>query len=133
VRVLICGSRNWTNKAPIFTYLDGLLVSCKKAGGQLVVIEGGAKGADVIAQEWCANQDDIEHLSYAADWSEYGKAAGAIRNEKMLKEGKPDLVMAFKSDFDWFFEAGGTEHMVKIASKAGVPCYVISKNEYTVK
>lgn len=126
MRVLICGSRNWKHKGPIKTYLDGLH---KAFGDALVIIEGGADGADRIAGEW-AIDNEVEHLIYEADWETHGKSAGPVRNEKMLKEGKPDLVLGFKSGFDWFFQRGGTEHMINIAGKAGVPTYVISKNEY---
>lgn len=128
VRVLICGDRNYNQKAPIKTYLDGLYA---QFGKDLVIIEGGAKGADKIAAEWCGDKD-VEHLQFPADWDAHGKSAGSIRNKQMLKEGKPDLVIAFKDRFDWFFGTGGTENMIEIATKAGVPAYVMSKNTYKV-
>lgn len=40
-------------------------------------------------------------------------AAGPIRNSRMLREGKPDLVLAFPGH-------GGTADMVKQAGEAGV-------------
>jgi hypothetical protein len=49
---------------------------------------------------------------YKADWDTYGKSAGPIRNQKMLDTGI-DYVIAFPG-------GRGTEHMKKIARKAGV-------------
>lgn len=43
-----------------------------------------------------------------------GKAAGPIRNQRMLDEGKPDLVVAFPG-------GRGTADMVRRAKAAGVP------------
>jgi hypothetical protein len=32
---------------------------------------------------------------YVAQWKKHGRAAGPIRNQRMLDKGKPDLVVAF--------------------------------------
>jgi len=39
------------------------------------------------------------------EWDELGKKAGPLRNQRMLDEGKPDLVVAFPG-------GGGTKDMV---------------------
>lgn len=99
------------------------------------LIEGGADGADDAAAAWAEDSpmhshnehpDDppFEHLKFKADWLSYAKAAGPIRNKKMLDEGKPDLVIAFHDDID---NSKGTKHMVGIAKKARVPAYVVSR------
>ena len=59
-----------------------------------MVIVGGARGADTMAAEW-ATARSIPCLIYMADWSGLGPKAGPIRNQRMLDEGKPDLVIAF--------------------------------------
>ncbi len=108
-----------------------------------VLIEGGAKGADAVAAWWAtcspfhshaklpedptdysAYPDDppFVHLKFRAKWGEYGKAAGAIRNQQMLDEGKPDLVLAFSHDLA---NSKGTKDMVNRARKNGVENYVI--------
>jgi UDP-N-acetylmuramoylalanine-D-glutamate ligase len=51
--------------------------------------------------------------TYEADWDTHGKAAGPIRNKRMLDEGKPDLVVAFPG-------GRGTANMISQARKAGV-------------
>jgi hypothetical protein len=78
----------------------------------VTIIHGKAKGADSIADEWAAvNWLSVEE--YEADWATHGKAAGPIRNQQMLDEGKPDMVVAFSG-------RTGTADMVRRARKAGI-------------
>jgi hypothetical protein len=51
---------------------------------------------------------------YVAQWKKHGRAAGPIRNQRMLDEGKPDLVVAFPG-------GRGTADMIRRAERAGVP------------
>jgi hypothetical protein len=48
-----------------------------------------------------------------ADWAGLGRKAGPLRNERMLHEGKPQLVVAAPG-------GRGTSHMTHIAREAGV-------------
>ena len=110
LRVLVCGGRRYPNRRAVFDALD-------KLAGQhplgLFIIEGGATGADSFAQQW---RYDRGHpgLTYRADWKAYGQAAGPIRNQRMLAEGKPDVVLAFPG-------GRGTRHMLSLAEAAAVP------------
>lgn len=150
-RVLVCGSRTWAtqgmdidpydySRGPQYDHgsddaqltiavLRGLYERHKQRaenGEPFVIIEGGAPGADSIAwafADW--NQmmwADIEHIHIEPDWKKYGKRAGYIRNQRMLDEGKPNLVIAFSHDLE---NSKGTKMMVDIARKAGVKTYVI--------
>lgn len=76
------------------------------------VISGGATGADSAAIDW-AVVNWCTFDEYKADWDRYGKRAGFIRNQQMLDEGKPDIVMAFPG-------GNGTNDMVSKARMAGV-------------
>lgn len=84
----------------------------------LVVIEGAAKGADQLAYEW-AREGRVRHCRFRAEWSRYGKFAGLRRNATMLREGKPDVVLAFPG-------GRGTRDMIDRARKAGVPVLLSS-------
>lgn len=128
MRLLVCGSRDWGDKEIIHTVLEGFAArhDLKR------VIAGGAPGADTLAFDW-AYEKDI-HWVFPADWKKYGKAAGPRRNQQMLDQGKPDMVLAFKDGFDykwaWGVESAsghGTEDMVLRAKNAGVPVYVIER------
>ena len=46
--VLVCGSREWTDRDSVTAMLDGLV----ERHGSIVVIEGGARGADSVAAGW---------------------------------------------------------------------------------
>ena len=57
------------------------------------IIEGGSRGADSVARGW-ARRNSVPCTSLYADWGRYKKAAGPIRNEKMLFDEHPDIVIA---------------------------------------
>lgn len=126
VRVLVCGSRVWTDGWIIHRLLDGIDYYHHAHDSPVTVIEGGARGADHAAAEWVAGFGDEypkEHVQYEADWDTHGRSAGPIRNQQMLDEGKPTVVLAFSDDIA---NSKGTADMVRRAKKAGVPVYVIS-------
>lgn len=58
-----------------------------------LLMHGAAKGADVMAGDWACSYG-IPVRRFPADWSK-GVSGGPIRNQLMLAEGKPDLVVAF--------------------------------------
>lgn len=68
--------------------------------------------ADSVAREL-----GLRPESHPAMWGRDKKAAGAIRNRKMLRLGA-ELVIAFHDDLEG--RSRGTKDMVGIARKAGV-------------
>jgi len=117
VRVLICGDRNWTNPTPIQSFLSTLPPGS-------TIITGGCRGADKIAEE-LATDMGIPVSTYPADWSQHGRAAGPIRNLRMLTQGKPDLVVAFHDNLE---HSKGTKNMLKQATEKGVPTKLLTSN-----
>ena len=115
--LLICGSRTWRDEGRLFSILDlrtELAMPTK-------VIVGGAQGADRLAELW-ARARGIPVAAFKAEWTAHGgKSAGPIRNRRMLLEGRPDMVIAFRMPG----VSKGTDHMVEIAEKAGVPVEVV--------
>lgn len=109
MRILVCGGRDFDNWDLLSDTLD--FESDYAVRGN-VIIQGGAIGADFLARVWAVDRR-VSYEEYPADWKKYGKAAGPIRNQQMLDEGKPDLVVAFPGGF-------GTADMVRRARKAGV-------------
>jgi hypothetical protein len=106
MRVLVCGGRDYDEWLKVFDELEGLKPY------PTTVIQGGASGADRHARDW-AHDSGTECITFDADWSKHGKSAGPIRNQRMLDEGKPDLVLAFPG-------GKGTADMVGRAKAAGV-------------
>lgn len=108
VKVLVCGGRDFNDAEMLGSWLGGI----QKDHGISRIIEGGARGADTLARlygEW----QRIQVVTYPADWKKHGKAAGPIRNQHMLDDSKPDLVVAFPG-------GNGTADMVRRATAAGV-------------
>ncbi len=109
VIALFCGSRDWSDRESIRAEVKAL------APGSIVV-EGGARGADRIAQEE-ARSLGIHVATVAALWRSLGRSAGPRRNEAMLRLG-PDVVHAYP------LGGRGTAHMIAAAERAGVEVVV---------
>lgn len=108
-RVLVCGGRDFADYDLLKTTLSALQIT---RGRFALVIHGAARGADRMAGTY-AERHDIPCHEYPADWQAHGKAAGPLRNQQMLKLGKPDLVVAFAG-------GRGTADMVQQARAANV-------------
>lgn len=123
MRLLVCGDRDWDDEWIVRTVVWGAAVSGHDDPVD-VLIEGEARGADSLAREAAKAYDEINVDPYPADWTEYGKAAGPIRNRQMLKEGRPDVVVAFHDDL---VMSKGTRDMCEVAAANGIPVYVVSR------
>jgi hypothetical protein len=116
MRVLVCGGRDFNDALTLGSWLGGIH---KNNGPITLLIEGGARGADFMARKF-AEWQGIPTKTFEADWTKHGKAAGPIRNQQMLDEGKPDLVVAFEG-------GAGTRDMVTKAKAAGVKILMATK------
>ena len=114
MKVLVCGDRRWGDLSAIMSRLEKL-----PAG--TVIIEGGATGADRLAQVAAVRLGFVV-AEYPAEWEKYGKRAGSIRNRRMLDE-KPDLVIAFHSNLA---VSRGTKDTVNEARRRGIPVEIIT-------
>lgn len=92
MRVIVCGGRDFSDRALLFLTLNNVLRSCRPS--DICIIHGSARGADSLAAEY-AKSHHFSESPYPADWKSFGRSAGPVRNEKMLREGKPDLIVAF--------------------------------------
>lgn len=135
MRVLVCGGRDYAKEDRINTVLGDLHHGT--AGPITCVIEGGATGVDRLAFHWSRNSLIKEHESYDALWNDvdvegavikyhkngmpYNIMAGPQRNQRMIDEGKPDLVVAFPG-------GNGTADMVRRARAARIPVLEIDSD-----
>jgi ABC-type Fe3+-hydroxamate transport system substrate-binding protein len=108
MRVVVCGGRDFTDSDLVFRTLNEL----HDATPITDLAHGGAPGADTIAGQWML-RTGRQPVVFLADWGKHGRAAGPIRNAKMLAELNPDLVVAFPG-------GRGTADMVAMAKAAGV-------------
>ena len=110
MRVIVCGGRDYANR----TVVGGVLGMLRDG---VTIVHGAASGADSLAAVEAALLGfDVE--AHPADWNAYGKAAGPIRNQRMLDAGA-DLVIAFPG-------GRGTADMVRRSREAGIVVLTVS-------
>lgn len=108
-RVLVCGGRDYRDWESAYQVLD----AAHFANPIECIIHGAARGADSIADDW-ARSRLVPTEPYPADWKRDGRGGGPIRNQRMLDEGKPHMVIAFPGGAD-------TADMIRRAEAAKVP------------
>lgn len=105
-RMMITGSRKITDEDYIFECLNSIYKRRKFN----LLIHGGARGVDTIAEKW-AKKKGIPILKFTPDWSLYGISAAIRRN----------TVMADQCDFGvaiWDSSSKGTvDAMQKLKSR----------------
>lgn len=135
--ILICGSRHWTDPAPIALILYGFAHRADQAGvprGEVVLINGFARGADKIASR-IGKDLGFDVRDHQAEWERHGDCwckdlskscgyAGFRRNREMLLE-EPTVVFGFTDDIA---KSDGTRDMIEIATADGIPAYVIGRH-----
>jgi hypothetical protein len=108
IAVLVCGGRDYADRERVFSLLD----LAHAASEFSCVIHGCARGADTLAGDW-AEVRNIPVERYPALWEQHGRRAGSVRNQLMLTDGKPDLVIAFPG-------GAGTADMIRRSKAAGL-------------
>lgn len=120
-RVLVCGGRDFRAAIWLYDVLDDIHAKTPIS----LIIEGGQRtyetergkrvivgGADYWAMLWATGRR-VENIRVDAKWAELGDRAGPIRNQAMIDEHRPDLVVAFPG-------GAGTADMVRKARAAGI-------------
>ena len=115
MKILICGSRNITDYERCVEYISKIIKT--NALTPTVIIHGGARGADTIANTF-AIQHRLPTLVFKPDWST-GKSAGYIRNGQMVEIA--DAVIAI-----WDGQSRGTNHTINLGIEKGVPTFVVN-------
>lgn len=115
-RILVTGSRKWTNKK----YLAKKLIEAMESHyPNVVIVHGGCpRGADMFAEAF-ARYNNIPTEIHPANWKKHGPKAGILRNQEMVDAGA-DLCIGFITG-----ESPGTRHCIKAAQKAGIPTTIV--------
>src|SRR5215468_5848253 len=109
MKVLVCGGRAFADAAFVHAELDRLHAQYRFT----ILIEGDARGVDRIAGEW-AKAKGVDLRKFPADWKREGRHAALIRNERMLTDGRPEMVVAFPG-------GNGTAYTCSKAEQTGIP------------
>ena len=110
--VIVCGGRTFTD----FYQLSSVLDARRESIGR--VVTGGGRGADGLAMQW-ASENGIPVEVYEADWEKFKRAAGPIRNKRMIEESGADLVIAFAG-------GRGTYGICELAERHGLQVEMIA-------
>lgn len=89
-RVAVTGGRNYGD----YRTVAYVLAREHKDQPFDVLICGMARGADSLCATW-AHANSVTLAEFPADWDRHGRAAGPIRNQQMIDEGKPTELIAF--------------------------------------
>lgn len=116
-RLLITGSRDWTDHDSVHTVLKDWWLSTGNDPEAVLVSGNCPTGADRIAESIWENQG-LAVERYPADWKRLGRSAGPKRNQAMV-DLKPDAAAAF-------IRAGsrGASGTLKMIERAGIPVRV---------
>lgn len=114
MRILITGSREWTDVQTIIDALRAEILSAGSEKDDTVIVHGACpRGADALADA-VGRQWGVTVETHPADWSQHGKKAGFLRNKHMVDLGA-DVLLAFIKD-----NSKGATHTVNLANAAGL-------------
>lgn len=114
MKLAIAGSRNFND----FAFLELKINELRKQYAIDSLISGGAKGADLLAEQYAAKY----HLAIECvlpDWKMHSHGAGHRRNEIIVQ--KCDLLIAF-----WDGKSKGTKHIIEYAQKQNKQVYIFN-------
>lgn len=109
MKIAIVGSRE-------FPDMDLVREFVRSLPEDTIIISGGARGVDRVAEEEAKKLAMITEI-YPADWQQYGKRAGFLRNKQIVEAA--DMVQAF-----WDGKSKGTAHSIRLAKEAGKPVQI---------
>lgn len=115
MKVAIFGSRDYPDLAGVGRYVRAL-------PPDTTVYTGGARGVDRFA-EHVARQCGLSVVVRVAEWDRYGRQAGIIRTDAMLRELKRDRGRVV---FFWDSHSPGTRFGIARAQELELPVVVIT-------
>ena len=122
----IIGSRSISNRDIVFNiiydYVNKITNKYNVLFNRIVIITGGARGVDSIAEEW-AKKNNLSCIIIKPDWSKYGKSAGFKRNINIIKPATAVLAIISGG-------SKGTLNSISLAKKMKKPCTVVNYDYY---
>lgn len=115
-RIIIAGGRDFNNYFKCWYFCDHYLKNLEVS--EIEIVSGTANGADKLGERY-AKEKGFPIKQFPANWDEYGKKAGFIRNKEMSEYA--NYLIAF-----WDGKSKGTESMIKLATQNGLKIRVIN-------
>lgn len=109
IKLLVCGSRTINNSEWVFSEIEKYISESNLQYSDIHIIEGEASGVDKISKQF-AQSKNIPVIEMPADWKVYGRAAGPIRNERMVRLCDQCLIL-------WDGKSRGTKNDINLCDK----------------
>ncbi len=109
MKVIIAGSRDIIDPEVIFPIIERSPFEIDE------VVCGMARGVDRMGRRW-ALENDIGIREFPANWQEFGRSAGPIRNQEMADYA--DALIAI-----WDGWSRGTRNMIRVMTIADKPIW----------
>lgn len=119
--LIVAGSRNFNNYEYLKASLDYLLYDLAKEKYPITIISGTAKGADTLGERY-AKERGYGIIRMPANWEEFGKRAGYIRNAEMANKVKEEGFGGCACFWDG--KSPGTNWMIKLCEEKQIDCYI---------
>ena len=119
--LLVAGSRDFNNYTEMCNVLNFLLKKQVEQNNKIVIVSGGARGADSLAEKY-ADEHNYEKHIILADWNKHGRSAGYRRNEEMhnfISNKEKRGCVCF-----WDMKSSGTKHNFGLAKQNNTPIRV---------
>lgn len=116
LKLIVAGGRDFSDYALLSKcIMDIALVEYPDKA--ISIVSGMAKGADSLGYMF-AVENNVRKYIFPADWNQYGKRAGMLRNKQMGNFS--DVLLAF-----WDGQSRGTQQMIQFMGSLGKPVHIV--------
>ena len=118
-KVIIAGSRSFVDYEKLRSVCDSILPN-QYSEPRISILSGTSSGSDSLGERY-ANERGFALNRYPANWKQYGRAAGPIRNRQMVEDADAAIVF-------WDGQSRGTKNLIEEAKKQGLIVRIIMYN-----
>lgn len=133
MKLLITGSRGWHDEGAIEAVIAKYQLLAKSVEEEFILIHGHCpKGADALADRVGRRLGLVVGetlIRVPADWKRYRAGAGPKRNQKMIDDHHPDVVVAFRASG----KSNGTDDMIERARTADITTHVLTERAHATR
>ena len=119
-KLIVAGGRDFDAYGPLCKEINDLAFGELKEKS-VSIVSGMARGADALAVRF-AREFQVKLHEFPADWNQYGKRAGFIRNAEMAEFS--DALLAFHDG-----QSRGTAHMIRTMQDLRKPVWIVRYDE----
>ena len=121
LHILICGGRHFNDYELLKSTVSSYISAHGFEPQNIEIISGHCPGADMLGEQF-AQEHNIKVKLFPAQWKQFGKAAGLIRNKQMvdyLNSLEHKAVIAFISP-----NSQGTRYTITLAKRMAIDVWV---------